>query len=156
MASNFTGYGLTNKSYIRIFKDEATLREMLNLYLAGWSSVSLGKKYKCDHTSILHQIRRAGLTNVHRIRVIKQEKVKQEAIYYPVQKTESKGKYDYIFLEEVNPGKTYKEYLAEKAQRQRDLTRVRVQNFRQKQKDVISTKTESVELQSVEIHQVRL
>ena len=79
------------------------LAEMISLYKDGWSSVMLGRKYGCDHTSILAQVKKAGISiSRHRKRIY--IKIQPIITYKP-------EKYDHLIDEPCNPGKTYREYL---------------------------------------------
>lgn len=39
-----------------IFKNPEILNEMLELRKQGWSTLELGKKYNCNHTTVMYQI----------------------------------------------------------------------------------------------------
>lgn len=87
---------------------------MLELYREGWSSTMLGRKYGCDHTSILSQVHKAGIKPVKRKRIF---------ILPIVPKSKTPGKYDHLLYEDVNPGKTYREYKEIAARKRDPITR---------------------------------
>lgn len=84
------------KPYTRGFDVE----EMLELCKDGWSYSELGRRYGKDHTTILYHCRKHGI----------------RAVGTPTEPPKP-HKYDYIFNESINPGKSYKEYLAEAMER---------------------------------------
>lgn len=103
------------KRYEKFFQRNVhNLQEMLTLYEDGWSSVALGRKYGCDHTSILYQVKKHGITQ-RRVRVGITET--KNVLYYPVPHKKEKGKYDHLIEESINPGKSYREYVEENKQR---------------------------------------
>ncbi len=50
----------------QIFKNEETRNEMLTLRQQGWSVLELAKKFSCDHTTILYQIRKEIMSGANR------------------------------------------------------------------------------------------
>jgi len=89
-----------------------------------WNYSALGRYFKRDHTTIMYHFRRLGMATgkqrgveMYKLRgleTLSQYKKRQAlAIIQPV----SIHKYDFIFTEKLNPGKTYKEYLAEAKKR---------------------------------------
>lgn len=76
---------------------------MLALYGGGATSTALAKKYSCDHTSVLYQIHKNGIVGQRR-RITRPA---MPRIPLPP------SKYDYLFEEELNPGRNYLDYLSE-------------------------------------------
>lgn len=65
-----------------------------------------------DHTTVLYHLRRMGIpTGIKRTRGIRTRAIiilPPEALQPPIIRT---SKYDYLFEEDINPGKEYREYL---------------------------------------------
>ena len=49
-------------AYGRVFKDPQVLEEMLSRYKEGETTVMLGRRYDCDHSSIIYQAQKAGIS----------------------------------------------------------------------------------------------
>ena len=63
----------------RVFKDPKVLRQMLNLYAeSGQTILSLSRKYHCDHSSILYQVRKHGV--VRGVPIVKQKRLESQEI----------------------------------------------------------------------------
>lgn len=108
-------------SYSRLFQTHPELLEqMLVLRLSGWSLHALKDLYDCDRTTIRHWIVKFDIKP--QVPEIPYRMLPQVTINYtPPQKevVVSKYKYQHIFDEEecVNPGKSYKEYIADHKRR---------------------------------------
>jgi hypothetical protein len=88
------------------------LHEMLNLRRSGWSFSALGFKYGKDHTTIMHHCKKHGV--VSQIPVYTSRgNVPRPMFIEEVRKNFIPGKYDEYLSQPTNPGKTYKQYLAE-------------------------------------------
>lgn len=105
--------------YVRVFQNNpAALAQMLALRLGGWRERSLARKFEVDRTSIRHwcikfdirpQMPEIRATAEIRAGVIVQIQSLEERI------PREKFKYQHLFEEEenVNPGKSYREYVEE-------------------------------------------
>ncbi len=51
---------MTREKYEKIFRNKDKLQEMLFLQSQGWSYLKLAKRFNCDHTSILYQVKKHG------------------------------------------------------------------------------------------------
>lgn len=97
---------------------------MIQLRKEGWGYSALGKKFSKDHTTIMYHCIRLGLGTSKKGRGeltsdgVKEYLLRKNGITPPPRKVH---KYDYLLYEKnVNPGKSYKEYLKEALQRQTD------------------------------------
>ena len=80
------------------FKDKKKLAEMLELLKAGHSYSFLGKKYRCDTTTIYYYVLKYGIVADFEIR---RRKIRESSKW----KVNSRG-------ELINIGKSYKDYQA--------------------------------------------
>lgn len=80
------------------FKDPAILAEMLLLRKGGWSYAKIGEKYDRDHSTIIYWCQKCHLTLSHKVKRIP---------YRPLPKINI----TYVKEENINTGKSYKEYL---------------------------------------------
>lgn len=94
------------------------LKEILRLHNLGWPSNKIGRKFGKDHSTILYHLRKLGVAPRGRG-------------YYPpaplqniVVSLGNYNKYDYLFNEPVNQGKTYKEYLKASGKSKADIKRL--------------------------------
>jgi hypothetical protein len=121
----------------RKFRDPAILQQMLQDYAtSGLSSVALGRKYGCDHTSILymakkHNVRRGVPVRidlkVRPVKLLKSKPVPSPKVHH----YERIHKYDHIIDEPINAGKTYAEYLAEYERRMRPIRKEAMRRAKQ-------------------------
>lgn len=81
------------------------LQEMLVLRRQGWSTVALGARYNKDHTTIVYHCRKAGL--IHTVMHITTTSTMLKAAQLAALPSE----------ERINPGKSYRQYLAESLKR---------------------------------------
>lgn len=93
--------------------------EMLLLRAQGWSTIALGRKYNKDHTTILYHCKKHGvMVLVYKRHTKESAEEEQEEYFPPMQPVAPKViKYAYILEERRNPGKSYKEYVAEQKRR---------------------------------------
>lgn len=97
------------------------LARMVKLRLAGWGYSKLGREFQKDHTTIMYHCRRLGLPIVEQKRKVKTNIIVNEINYYEQLLIEAEElqypkvlpKYAHLIDEEVNKGKSYKEYIAE-------------------------------------------
>ena len=109
-----------NRTYLRVFdKDPQKLSEMLSRYAKGEELTALGRAYGVDHTSILHQVKKAGIwqklekkkvTPPRRSAVARSQPEKPKAKVYIYQ-----ARFDQE--DKRCPGKFYREYVEEAAAR---------------------------------------
>lgn len=108
--------------YRRIFQtNPEILQEMLYLYQNNnkWNINRLARKYDCDRTSILYQLKKYGIYKIGKKELRKKEG-KPRIIILPIKKIKIEKIKPYIIKpyidergEPVNPGKSYEEYLKE-------------------------------------------
>ncbi len=98
----------------RLFvRDTSYVTEMVTLHLLGWSSVSLGKKFGKDHTTILHHLRKCGIPADHRRPTYEPTEEEIGAIEIFVQAEPTPIKYAHLLMEKINQGKSYSQYLTQ-------------------------------------------
>ncbi|MCI0562801.1 MAG: hypothetical protein MN733_30330 [Nitrososphaera sp.] len=110
----------------RKFRDPTILQQMLQDYInSGLSLVALGRKYGCDHTSILYLVKKYGVKRGVPTQIsVPQKPVEppKHVFFRPATPPPKVHKYDHIINEPINPGKSYAEYLAEYERRRRQMT----------------------------------
>lgn len=112
-----------NRHYIRVFDDAEKLKEMLARYLIGDTPTVLGRVYGVDHTSIIFQVKKAGVWRLGGRRYLKSIAVVLPPIVKATTKSRPKiYKYQPKFDQEEKKcdGKMYAEYAAQAAQRMMD------------------------------------
>lgn len=104
----------TMKKYT--FIDTTKLQEMLSLRSQGWSYLALAHKFKTyDHAAIRYHCMRHNLPKKVIIQVSYQS-------YVPKISNILQESLPYLLSEEeINPGKSYKQYLLEASKRTKDL-----------------------------------
>lgn len=126
-----------------IFNDSSKLDVMFEMYRNKMSLKQISRVFECDHSSILYQLKKhgvwAGSPRPRHTISIRYQKTMQgrelakeinESAHAPSFRLKKVSKYDNLFAEELNPGKSYKEYMAD--QRIRDQ---KTAALRQKQMD---------------------
>lgn len=71
------------RTHKKPFVDKKLLEEMLLLREDGWSFLKLGRKYECDHTSILYQCKKFGIkkgTPIETLKELKEPRVIEKKI----------------------------------------------------------------------------
>lgn len=110
-----------------VFANPETLSRLLDLYRAGWRLTQLADEFRCDHTSVLYQVRKHGVWG-NREFILPPRKPQQRELVavsvfvhtaYPEapQQMKPPNKYEYVIEELSRPGKTYKQYRQEAAAR---------------------------------------
>jgi hypothetical protein len=101
------------KTRKRPFANPATLQEMLELRGRGWSLPALARKYHVrDHAAIQYHCKRNGMYFGH-------ENKKNLTVFYHSPQASIRAILSIVLVwwkpdaERINPGKTYKEYVAE-------------------------------------------
>jgi hypothetical protein len=116
------------------FRDPAILEQMSQDYISsGLTTAALGRKYGCDHTSILFQVKK------HKVQrgVPLQKPIREKSVEPPPPPKYERlvpkvHKYDHIFDEPINRGKaSYAEYLAEYERRMRPIRREAMRRARE-------------------------
>lgn len=92
------------------------LMEMFVLRRAGWSYSSLGRKYRKDHTTIMHHCKKHAVVPLVPVFNPRENNMKMIPVMV-VEKRFVPGKYDAYLAQQTNPGKSYKQYLAEAKKR---------------------------------------
>lgn len=97
----------------RPFTNKATLQEMLELRGKGWSLPALARKYHVtDHSAIQYHCKRNNMYFGH-------ENKKNLTVFYHSRQSSIRSILSIVLMswmpesERINPGKTYKEYVAE-------------------------------------------
>lgn len=95
---------------------------MIELRKLGWAYSALAREFGKDHTTIMYHCRRLGLgTKDEERKTLIEKGMREYELRNNVrwgQKARKVYKYDYLLMEEnVNPGKSYKEYLTESLRR---------------------------------------
>lgn len=90
------------------------LPEMLQLRRQGWSTVALGKRYNKDHTTITYHCLKHGII-LSKLRSKQPEMDEEFEIVMPVRER-IVDKYAYIYNEQRNVGKSYRQYALEAKQ----------------------------------------
>jgi len=100
----------------RTFKDKNKVAEVIRRYKAGEGLTSLGRRFKCDHTSVLALLKRCGAWRKGQrgayTKPVKIEPESGEIIEAPTPPPTAVFKYAHLLDEgPINPGKRYAEYL---------------------------------------------
>lgn len=101
------------------------INEMFELRRKGWSYAALGRKYKKDHTTMMHHCRInriVPLVPVFYQREVATKNCKKTIVVsvsnlLPELPKPKEYKYDHLINELMKPGKTYKQYLKEALKR---------------------------------------
>ena len=100
------------KTYVKLFRDEKVLQEMLELVKQGHSYAFLSRKFECDRSSILYQARKHKIERL--VKIVNPKSPKS----YPQDGRTFKLKDYYVENgEKINKGKTYAEYVKEEQDR---------------------------------------
>ncbi len=90
------------------------LAEMLALRMAGWKERPLARLYKVDKTTIRYWVTKFDIKpKLPEIRATEEIRATVIISIEPIHRNEKEYKYQYLLDEEenVNPGKTYKQYV---------------------------------------------
>ena len=113
-------------TYIKVFNDLDKLLEMLNLALDGVKYTDLGRKYDVDHSSIIYQCQKYGVSNkVSLSKNLSKEdlgikekndspdSLEEKPLFKVPMPMDNKRVYNLekLVVGEVNQGHNYKEYL---------------------------------------------
>lgn len=110
--------------YKRVFKDEKKLAQMLLLRSEGVSFLKLGTKYRCDHSSIIYQVKKHG-TKIRpeflKIGLLDRRKATTKYRYYEVTTPPITERDRAMGVVKINQGKDYVDYLKANNMRLVDL-----------------------------------
>jgi hypothetical protein len=123
----------------RKFRDPAVLDRMLQDYAtSGLSTKALGRKYGCDHTSILYMAKKHNVQRGVPVRIDLKIRPTELPKPKPVEPPRPKAhdyeritKRDHIINEPINAGKTYAEYLRDYERRMRPIRREALRRARE-------------------------
>lgn len=106
------------KTRKRPFANSATLQEMLELRGKGWSLPALARRYHVrDHAAIQYHCKRNGMYFGH-------DSKRNLTVFYHSPESVAKDILDVVLVwwkvERINPGKMYKEYVADYNKRHPD------------------------------------
>lgn len=100
--------------------DSPYLLEIKRLYNEGLSTLTIGRILNKDHTTILHHLRKFGIVKGTKRVIVRKIRFQPIRIPRPVNTPppsppppppQKRAKYDDLFDEPVNPGKSYEQYL---------------------------------------------
>jgi len=114
-----------NRTYKKLFCDENKLREMLTLYQEGVGLSELARKYRCNHSSVWHQIKKHGVYIKRPRNTI--TRIKGNYVVDILMKKFKKKRPEMFTADEkmgvpvMNVGKSYADYVLEEELRRKQL-----------------------------------